>query len=137
MTRTATGLRLFIALVCAATAAGKLIDVRGFADVLRSYAVFPERWLFPLAVGIALVEVGLAIWLFSGRRTAAAAMASVVMHGGYAVWSATGVLRGLELPNCGCFGVFLARPLGWATVGEDVVLVGLSVWLFRLARTSA
>jgi hypothetical protein len=59
------------------------------------------------------------------------------MHALYAAWSAVSVLRGLKLPNCGCFGVFLVRPLGWSTVFEDLVLVGASLGLWVLVRRRA
>lgn len=127
-------LRGFIGLVLLATGAGKLLDVRGFARILGSYRVLPEESLLPLALAIPIAELALAIWLFSGRRLAGAALISSAMHLLYAGWSAGGVTRGLELPNCGCFGIFLARPLGWSTVAEDIVMVGLSLWLLTLAR---
>jgi hypothetical protein len=131
--RTALGLRLFIALILLATAAGKLLDVRGFAVVLASYDAFPSGLLLPMAAGIPLAELLLGAWLLTGRRLAGAAAASIAMHSLYAAWSAVSVLRGIELSNCGCFGVFLARPLNWGTVAEDLVMVALSVWLLFLA----
>ncbi|MEP6993277.1 MAG: MauE/DoxX family redox-associated membrane protein [Acidobacteriota bacterium] len=127
-------LRGFIGFVLFATAVGKLLDIPGFARILASYQALPEPFLFPVAIATPLAELGLSIWLFSGRWIAGAALASVVMHLAYASWSAVGVSRGLELSNCGCFGVFLARPLGWSTVLEDLVMVGLSLWLLALAR---
>jgi hypothetical protein len=42
----------------------------------------------------------------------------------------------LKLSNCGCFGVFLARPLDWGTVVEDGVMAALSAALLLLARRS-
>jgi len=38
------------------------------------------------------------------------------------------------VPNCGCFGVFWARPLTFITVAEDVFMVGISVLLFKLLQ---
>jgi len=127
-------LRFVIGLVLLATGAGKLLDLRGFAGVLRTYEAFPEGALLPLALAIPLVELAIALWLFSGRRLAGAAIAAVAIHAAYAGWSAVSLIRGLKLSNCGCFGVFLARPLDWATVVEDLVMAGLSVWLLAAAR---
>ncbi len=126
-------LRFFIGLVLLATGAGKLLDVRGFADVLRTYQALPEGLVAPLSLAVPLVELVLAAWLLSGRRRAGAALASAAMHLVYAAWAVGGLARGLRLENCGCFGVFLARPLTWRTVVEDAVMVALSLWLFRLA----
>ena len=132
--RTAAVLRWAIGLVLLVTGAGKLLDVAGFAEVLRSYEALPGAWLMPAATTVAIAEVLLALWLFSGRRLVAASLASATMHLAYAIWSAAALSRGLRLPNCGCFGVFLARPLTRQTVAEDLVMVALSVVLFVSAQ---
>lgn len=130
-------LRFAIAAVLLVSATGKLLDVQAFARVLETYRAFPDRVLFPLALAIPLAELGLALWLLSGLAPAAAALASVVIHFAYGVWSAISVLRGLELSNCGCFGVFWPRPLGWFTVLEDLVLMAVSFALLTLSRRAA
>jgi hypothetical protein len=127
-------LRFAIGAVLLASAAGKLPDIRGFADVLRTYKAFPDPVLFPLALAIPLGELALALWLFSGQALAAAAGTSVVVHFVYSLWSAISVLKGLRLSNCGCFGVFWPHPLGWSTVLEDLVLLAASFALATLAR---
>ena len=127
-------LRFLTAAVLLATAAGKLLDVRGFAAVLRTYDFFGEGALLPLAIGVPALELGLALWLLSARRLAGAALGSAALHVAYALWSAVSVLRGLKLSNCGCFGVFLARPLSWQTVAEDGGMAALSLTLWALAR---
>ena len=127
-------LRVSIGLMLFATAAGKLLDVPGFARILSSYRALPE-WSVPaVAFAIPIAELALSVWLFSGRRIAGAALTSAALHALYASWSAAAVLRSLKLPNCGCFGVFLARPLGWSTVVEDLAIVALSLWLLAAAR---
>jgi hypothetical protein len=130
-------LRFSIGLVLLTTASGKLLDVRGFARILGTYQLFPEPALLPLAFAVALAELGLAIGLFWGRRLVAAAGAALSLHAVYAIWAATTMLRGLRPPNCGCFGVFFPRPLGWRTVAEDLVMAGLSGWLLALAKRRA
>lgn len=127
-------LRFAIGLVLLATAAGKLLDVPGFARVLQTYHAFPDGALLPIALAVPLVELGLALWLFLGRALPAAAAVSVVLHFFYAFWSAVSVLRGLKLSNCGCFGVYWPRPLGWSTVFEDLVLAAASLLLLTLSR---
>lgn len=134
MKKAALALRIFIGLVLLATAVGKLLDVPGFARVLATYGAFPDGVLLPLAAAVPLAELALAAWLFSGRRAPGAAAASAAMHLVYAAWSGAAILRGLKLENCGCFGVFLARPLGWHTVAEDLVMTGLSAALWAMAR---
>ncbi len=127
-------LRLFLALVLLVTAVGKLLDIPGFAGVLATYEAFPEPALLPIAVSVALTELALALWLFSGLRIAAAAAAALGLHTLYTAVAVATLLRGLRPANCGCFGVFLPRPLGWRTVVEDLVLAGVSVGLLVLSR---
>jgi Methylamine utilisation protein MauE len=127
-------LRFAIAAVLLASAAGKLLDVGGFGEVLRSYRALPEGVVRVFAAGVPVLELGTAAWLASGRRLLGAAAGSAVMHAVYAAWSAAAVLRGLRLSNCGCFGVYLPRPLTWATVAEDLALVLFSLVLYALAR---
>jgi methylamine utilization protein MauE len=129
--------RVLIGLLLLATSLGKLLDLPGFARILGSYRALPDASLQAVALAISIAELALSVWLLSGRGLTGAALASAALHTVYAVWSASGVARGLKLSNCGCFGVFLARPLGWSTVAEDMVLVGLSLWLLALARRRA
>jgi hypothetical protein len=126
-----------IGFILLATAVGKLVDVRGFAAVLESYRALPPASLGAFAVAIPAAELLLALWLFSGRNTLGAAVSSAAMHAAYATWSAAALGRGLVIPNCGCFGVFLARPLTWETVGEDLAMVALSLLLARLSTPVA
>jgi methylamine utilization protein MauE len=126
-------LRFLVAAVLAATAVGKLLDLPGFAEVLRSYRALPDFGLWPVAIGMPAAELAVAAWLVVGVRLRGAAFASAGLHAAYAVWSAVAVLRGLALPNCGCFGVFFKRPLGWHTVLEDAGMVGLSLAMAGLA----
>ncbi|HEX7253842.1 MAG TPA: MauE/DoxX family redox-associated membrane protein [Thermoanaerobaculia bacterium] len=127
-------LRLAIGLVLFATAAGKFLDIAGFARILESYEAFPRDWSLRVAWLVPSVELLLALWLFSSRRLRGAAWSALLMHLFYAAWSATALIRGPRLSNCGCFGIFLARPLTWATVGEDLAMAALSAALLRLAR---
>ncbi|MDQ6892012.1 MAG: hypothetical protein M3167_04960 [Acidobacteriota bacterium] len=129
-------LRFFIGTVLVVTAVGKLLDLSGFARVIGTYRVFADAVLFPLAVVVPVAELVLGVWLFSGRRPFSAAMAAFTMHVAYAAWSASALARGLKLSNCGCFGVFLPRPLGWSTVVEDLVMALLCGTLAALSRSA-
>jgi hypothetical protein len=127
-------LRFALGGILLVSAAGKLVDIPGFMAVLKTYKAFPDSILLLLALGVPLAELAIALWLFSGRFLAAAALTSVVMHFLYAVWAAVSVLRGLRLANCGCFGVFWPRALDWSTVAQDLVMMAASFALLVLAR---
>ncbi len=123
-------------MVVLGSAIGKSLDFSGFIDVLRTYQVFHEAALWPVAVIVTAVELGLGIWLLSGWLLQTSALVTAGLNGLYAVWMTVTLFRGLELDNCGCFGVYFARPLTWISPLEDLVMAGLCIWLSRLASDS-
>jgi hypothetical protein len=132
----ARALQLLLAAILAATALGKLLDVGGFVAVLRTYQALHAALEWPLAVAVIVVELVLAFLLAVRVREASTALACALLHVGYAAWAAIALVRGLHIANCGCFGVFWARPLTWTTVVEDGVVVAASLLLWRLVRTA-
>ncbi len=130
---TRTGLRAVLGVVTLGAGVGKALDLAGFAAVLDTYRVLPPAAQLPLAVAVAAVEIALGLWTLAGFRLREAALLLVASNAGYGAWLSIALARGLEIPNCGCFGVFLARPLRWYSPLEDVVLVLLSGLLWRLA----
>jgi uncharacterized membrane protein YphA (DoxX/SURF4 family) len=127
-------LQLFIGSILLLSAVGKGLDLLGFAGVLKTYQAFPESALVPLAIGVTGFEAVLGIWLLSGWRLATSALAAAGVNAVYAAWLAISLLRGLELANCGCFGVFFPQPLRWYSPLEDVILIGMSLLLGYLAK---
>jgi len=127
-------LQVFIGGVLVASALGKGWDLSGFAEVLRTYQAFPSELLHPLAVTVTVVEIVLGMWVLSGWRLARSALAAAGLNAVYAAWLSISLWRGLELANCGCFGVFFPQPLTWLSPAEDLVLVSLCYALSCLAR---
>jgi hypothetical protein len=120
------GARWFLVMVFLATAIGKLLDNRGFAEVLGQYRLFPAASLLPLGLFFSLVELAVAFGLAHGPTLRMAAVAAGLLMLGNAAVLALTLARGIALENCGCFGVFLARPLApWSPL-EDVALAGLA-----------
>src|ERR1044071_7200859 len=115
-------LRFFFAILLAVTGVAQLLDMPGFADVVRSYQSLPELLVVPAAWLLALGELVLAGWLVSRYRGRLAAVLVVLLHLMYLGWLVIALMRGLQLPNCGCFGVFWARPLTWFSPLEDLAL---------------
>jgi hypothetical protein len=127
-------LQYSIALMLLATSVGKLLDVPGFADVLLTFKLFPEATVFAFALGLSLFELFLSLWLFSGIWLKFAAVVAILLHAQFTFINTISNIRGLDIPNCGCFGVFWARPMSWGKVAEDAFVTGLCVVLFVLAR---
>lgn len=126
-------LKAFFILLLLSTAIGKLLDNRGFAEVIVSYQ-FGLSMSVALGLGLAvsLFELFLGIALIRGVYQRYCGLLLILMHAGYALLAIISIARGLHLTNCGCFGVFWQRPLGWTTVIEDFILMGLSILFYVL-----
>ncbi len=117
----------------AATGLGKALDLPGFVAVLQTYQMgVADAVLWLAAPCLAALEIALGLWILSGRRLTRAMWVSVALNAGYFALLASALLRGLGLPNCGCFGAFFARPLRWYSPLEDLGLIVLSLVLLAL-----
>lgn len=126
-------LRYFIASVLFLTGLGKLLDIPGFVEVLDAYQTIPEWGLHLVAVGTVLLELRICEWLLRDKTLILGARSSLIFHLWYTLWTTITLIREIPISNCGCFGVFFARPLtGW-TVVEDLILVAASFVLLALA----
>lgn len=128
------GARIVIGVVCLASAIGKSLDLSGFVGILATYQLFPDQGLWPIAFGITGLEWVLGVWILAGWRIQTGALLAAIMYGLYAVGLVITLLRGLDLPNCGCYGVFFPQPLRWYSPLEDLVLVGMCYALWRLEK---
>jgi len=111
MTFSCWALRILIIGIISASASGKSLDLGGFVEGLATYRAVPVDWLWPLAWLVIGIEWSLALWLLSGWSLRTGALASAGLNLGYAVWLTISLLRGLDIPNCGCFGRFFPLPL--------------------------
>jgi hypothetical protein len=117
--------------VCLASALGKSLDLAGFVEVLITYRLFADWALWPVALSITGLEWVLSLWLLAGWRIQTAALLALIMYGLYAAGLVLTLLRGIDLPNCGCYGVFFPQPLRWYSPLEDMVLAGMCYALWR------
>ena len=134
--RAAIALRWVFVLLLLASAIGKLLDMPGFIAVVETHRSFPQVALPVAAWVLTLTELALGLWLATGKALRRATAALVALHLIYFVWLAIALGRGLELPNCGCFGVYFARPLTAWTLLEDGILLALALVLWRSTRVT-
>lgn len=128
-------IRLLLGGIIAVAGVAKLLDISGFAAIIRTYQFsLSDSVVGILAAAIPIFELGLGVWILSGYALRKAAVVSMLMHAGYGTLLTIMLIRGIHLTNCGCFGVFLARPLQWYTPLEDVALIYVSYKLFKHAR---
>ena len=118
-----------------ATGVGKMLGIPGFAQVIGTYQFgFGPDVRSAVAIAIAATELLLGIWMLSGWHLARSAIAAAALNAGYLVLMISSLLRGLELDNCGCFGVYFASPLRWYSPLEDAALIALCLLLLRLTH---
>ena len=135
--RGVTALRWAFVLLLLASAIGKLLDMPGFIAVVEAYRSFPQVALPVAAWALTLTELALALWLATGASLRQSAVALVALHAMYFAWIGIALFRGLSLANCGCFGVYLARPLSGWTLLEDGIVLLLAVFLWKNVKKRA
>ncbi len=128
-------LKYFFALLVIATGIGKLLDNRGFADVILTYQFgIPHFLAMGLGLAVSLFELFLGIFILLEKNQNRNAILLMLMHSGYVFLATVSNIRGLDLQNCGCFGVFWGRPLTWITVVEDLALVLASYVFYYFSK---
>lgn len=107
-----------------------------FMVVLEGYGILPEVYLSLFARLVPWTEIVSGAFLLSGLWTRAAAAATGALSAGFFLALLSTKLRGIELPNCGCFGqsVHLER---WQAMLLDGVLIAFSVAAWRWGRRKA
>ena len=129
------GLQFLIGGIFFGSALAKAFDLPGFIEILKTYEAFPASTLWPLAILVTGGELFLGVWILSGYRLVTSALLGAFINMVYAIWMAITLLRGLNLRNCGCFGVFFPQPLTWLSPIEDLVLVAICCLLAYLMKT--
>ncbi len=127
--------RQLLGLILIATGLGKLLDIPGFVQVLANYQLLPTWGGVVMAYALPFIELITGLGLLTANYLRAAASSTVILHIMLLTAASVTMWRGIHLDNCGCFGVFLARPLGIQTLIEDSMLLLLSLWvLFHSTR---
>ncbi len=118
--------RIFVGLVLVSTGIGKGLDMAGFVTVLDNYQFQPHWVSLILAYTLPFIELGTGICLLIAVQRIAIAWMAVGLHTLMLSVVVITLKRGIEVANCGCFGVFLARPLTTVTLIEDTVMLAMS-----------
>jgi hypothetical protein len=129
---------VFFALLMLVSAGGKLLDMPGFYQVVQTYQMLPGLLIPAASWALTLFELALGFMLLFSSSAVVAAVLLVPLHLFYLAGLGQALFRGLALKNCGCFGVFWARPLTPYSLLEDVFLLCLTLYLLRsltLARS--
>lgn len=130
--------RWWLATLLLSMGLAQLSDFGGFADVLASYQAFPRRSALPVALAIMVAEMVAGLGLMAGGKSRR--VGANVAVGAAVFWTALGVqafARGLNLSNCGCFGVHLPQRLWWGVLVQDSVFLASTLWVARAVRPGA
>jgi|CXWL01.1.fsa_nt_gi uncharacterized membrane protein YphA (DoxX/SURF4 family) len=96
-----------------------------FALVIGAYQVLPPDMALTLATFLPWAEMLIGWALLLGFQLRVAGISACALFGGFLFALATVVLRGIQLPNCGCFGDAVHFTPAQAFL-VDAVLTGLS-----------
>ncbi|MEP6568404.1 MAG: MauE/DoxX family redox-associated membrane protein [Acidobacteriota bacterium] len=120
--------RFGLAALFLVTAGAKLWIVKGFAanvgELLAASGFNYARWMWPVAVGVIVLELIAAALLLISRTVRIGALIAASMligFAGYALYYVY-VLHGEPL-ECGCFGGIIASQLGVKTTLRNLVLL--------------
>jgi uncharacterized membrane protein YphA (DoxX/SURF4 family) len=125
-------LRLLVGGVLAYAGLSKLPAAWSFAETLANYRLLPAQGNQIFAVVLPWCEVLTAIMLICGAWTRAAALASSLLFTAFGAAVISALARGLDI-DCGCFGTDNAARLGIQTLAIDLVCLGLSLALVKMA----
>jgi hypothetical protein len=112
---------LFMAVVFAVAAIGKMREWNAFEGVVANYRLLPAFAVRPVAYLLPPVELAVAGALLSGAA-AWPEIAAAVLLCLFAVAMAVNLLRGRRHIDCGCYSSALKQSLRWALVCRNVLM---------------
>ncbi len=121
------GARLGLACALIVAGAAKLVDQSGARRSLEQFGV-PGPVVSPVAVGLSLVEVAVGVALVPLATAWGAGMAATLLLLIFTTAVAVALARGVEA-DCHCFGRISSRPVGVGTLGRNVALLALAVFV--------
>lgn len=126
-------LRLILGVVYLGMAAGQLLSWVQMPQILGAYQAGSLAAMRVLAILLVAGELVCGVWFVARPRVKALTpvwiytAVSVV----WAVLGAQAVARGIEVDNCGCFGVYLSQRLSWFILAQDALLLVYAALLIR------
>jgi len=117
--------RLLLAAVFALAAAGKLMR-RGETEATLGEFGVGEALRPPLATGLPLAELAIAVALLPAVTAAWGALAAALLLAAFTVAVAATLRRGREV-DCNCFGSLGARRISGRTLARNALLLALAV----------
>ena len=119
--------RLFLALVFGVAGITKAADPEGSRRAIVGFGM-PERVAGIFGRGLAFGEILIALSLIPLTSAWAAAVTATGLLLIFTATIAINLVRG-RTPNCHCFGQLHSAPIGWTTLGRNIVLMGIGAFI--------
>ena len=110
--------RLLLAFVFMTSAISKLVDLRRFVRIVRSYALMPPAAVAPAAIALTGLEATLGVMFLQGADTRVAATGAALLLALFAGAIATNVARGNRI-DCGCGAWNASGQASWLLVARN------------------
>lgn len=131
----ASVLTLALAALWTASAVHKLHDPGAFGGALAAYALLPQRAVLIVARALPLIEITVATGLLLRASREAAALASALLLGLYALAIAVNLRRGRRDLDCGCVGFGRRSTISTTLLWRNAALVLTSLAAGFLPRS--
>lgn len=128
--------RWVFAVLLLSMALGQSLSLPEFVNAVGSYRVAGEAGSSVLAWVLLLLQAlaGAGLLWGSPRLRPVAGWAGLAVALAWSALAVQAFARGISIPNCGCFGRFLAQELSWWVLLQDAYFVVLAVLALRSAR---
>jgi hypothetical protein len=121
-------LRLVLAVLWLTAAAGKIRNLRQFAEDVREYRLLSPGVAEAWGRVLPFLELALGLSLLLGIGPRVAAAASALLLSVFTAALALAILRKLRI-RCHCFGELGRAPVSWPAVGRNVLLAVAAVYV--------
>ena len=111
----------------------KILDPAGFAKAVQNYRFLPVETVNLFALVIPWLELVCGLLLIFGMFTKGSSFVVVLLLLSFIVASSAALARGLDI-GCGCFSNSGADPITYWYLLREVILVLLSLQIFRYDR---
>ena len=118
--------QLLVGAILLMSASLKFLDLAGFTDTIRRYAIVPNSLAPAVALAVPTLELLSGVSLVTGEAARPGAWLAVVLFAVFMAAVSINIRRGVNL-ECGCFGLLWREQTGWPTVIRDAILLSASL----------
>ena len=111
----------------------KIIDPATFAKDVANYQMLPHAFINSVAIILPWVEVVAGGLMVTGVWLRGSSAVIALLIGVFLVGISQALVRGLDI-HCGCFGTVASRKVGFVALGEDLVFLAATVWVWWRAE---